>query len=570
VTELPAPLELAGGEAGVTPRALRLDGLQASLLDGRVTASGTVRDYAAPGRRIDLTFAGGSAGQRVLDWVRARWQVPGKTMPRAPLDLATGRLRWPAEAPGSLAAQGTVALAAKATAEFDLSWRPGDLQVRRLVLKDADSDATLALKLAAARAELEFRGTLDNRTLERILAPPPEVQGSLRGDFRASIDLDAPRRSTAAGTLEGEGLDGLERWGFPVIIDRVRIDASGDAVRIRDTVLRIAGERLAVTGTVERRADTFAIDGEVTAEGLDATRLLDALPRDRRPAGAAWDLPVEGRVALAAKSVAYHGYAFRPVVATASLAPNQVVAEVADTRLCGITLSINAVFAPRTVALTGRGRARDQRFEQTAECLERENLAYTGRFDLDAEVAASGPPEALRSAARGGLRLVARDGRVNKSPAITRILFLNSVATALRRGPGELMAGGLEYNEMTLTATLEGSRMRVESATFDSPSLGIAGSGTIDLAERELAMHGLVAPFANIHEVARRIPIVGRAFETRIVGIPVSVTGDWRDPTVVPLGPEAVGQSLVNLMGATFKAPVELLDPFVERLERER
>ena len=59
------------------------------------------------------------------------------------------------------------------------------------------------------------------------------------------------------------------------------------------------------------------------------------------------------------------------------------------------------------------------------------------------------------------------------------------------------------------------------------------------------------------------IPILGAMFSTRLVGIPVSVTGDWRDPTVVPLGPEAVGQSLVNLMGATFRAPIELLDPFL-------
>ncbi|MGH2611170.1 MAG: hypothetical protein ACRDHF_18980, partial [Tepidiformaceae bacterium] len=71
--------------------------------------------------------------------------------------------------------------------------------------------------------------------------------------------------------------------------------------------------------------------------------------------------------------------------------------------------------------------------------------------------------------------------------------------------------------------------------------------------------------FANINAVARRIPILGAMFNTRLVGIPVSVTGDWRDPTVVPLGPEAVGQSLVNLMGATFKAPIELLDPFLGR-----
>jgi hypothetical protein len=72
-------------------------------------------------------------------------------------------------------------------------------------------------------------------------------------------------------------------------------------------------------------------------------------------------------------------------------------------------------------------------------------------------------------------------------------------------------------------------------------------------------MHGLVAPFANINAVAQRIPILGPIFNTPARGRSGSVSGDWRDPTVVPLGPEAVGQSLVNLMSATFRAPVEPL-----------
>ena len=563
LTELPAPLTLAGGEANVTPRALRFDGLQASLLDARVTVAGTVQDYVSPDRRIDLALAGGAAGQQALDWARARWQVPAKAMPRAPLSLAGGRLQWPAEAPGSLAAQGTVGLAEKVDAEFDLTWRPGDLDLRRLSLKDADSDATIALRWAAARADLAFRGTLDNRTVERLLAPPPEVQGSLRGDFRASIDLRTPRRSTASGNLEGEGLDIFERWDLPVLIDRVRVDVAGDAVRIRDTVLRLAGERFTLSGSVERKAETFVIDAHLSAERLDAGRLLAGFRGDRRPTGAAWDLPVEGRVAVVAKALVYDERVFQPIVGTVSLAPNRVVVDVTDTRLCGVALTLKAVLAPGAVTATGRGQARDQDLAQAAECLARENIAFTGRFDLDVEVSASGAPEALLGAARGSLRMVARDGRILKAPTITRILFLNNVATLLRSGPEQMMAGGLEYGEMALTGTLAGTRFQVESVTLDSPSLGIAGSGTIELAARRLDVHGLVAPFANINAVARRIPILGTMFNTRLVGIPVSVTGDWRDPTVVPLGPEAVGQSLVNLMGATFRAPIDLLDPFL-------
>jgi hypothetical protein len=564
LTALPAPVTVAGGEANVTSRTVRLDALPVSFLDARVTVSGNVQDYASSARRLDLALAGGMAGQKTLDWVRARWQVPPRAMPRAPFSLAGGRLRWPADAPGSVAAQGTAGLAEKVDAEFDFTWRPDDLDLRRLSLKDVDSDATMALRWTPVRADLAFRGRLDNRTVERLLAPPPEVQGSLRGDFRAAIDLRAPRNSTATGALEGEGIDVLERWNLPVLVDRVRLDVAGDAVRIRDTVVRLSGQRFAISGTVDRKPATFAIDAKMSADRVDAARLLE-FGGERRPTGATWDLPVEGKVAVAAKEMVYEDRVFQPVVGTVTLAPNRVEAQVTEAQLCGAALSLTAVATPATLTLSGRGLAHNQDLAQAAECLARENVAWTGRFDLDMEFSASGAPDSLRDAARGSLRVVARDGRILKAPAITRILFLNNVATLLRSGPEELLKGGLEYSQASLTGTLAGTRFLVESTTLDSPSLGIAGSGTIDLAARRLDIHGLVAPFANINAVARRIPWVGRVFDTRLVGIPVSVTGDWRDPAVVPLGPEAVGQSLLNLMGATFKAPIELLDPLFGR-----
>jgi hypothetical protein len=78
----------------------------------------------------------------------------------------------------------------------------------------------------------------------------------------------------------------------------------------------------------------------------------------------------------------------------------------------------------------------------------------------------------------------------------------------------------------------------------------------------------VVAPFGNVHNVVKRVPLVGRVLGTRVVGVPVSVTGNLHDPRVVPLGPAAIGQTAVNLMEALIQAPIELLDPFVERRER--
>jgi hypothetical protein len=125
------------------------------------------------------------------------------------------------------------------------------------------------------------------------------------------------------------------------------------------------------------------------------------------------------------------------------------------------------------------------------------------------------------------------------------------------------MEGGMPYSRIAVSGTLEGSRISVASGTLDSPSIGIAMTGDIDLATEQVSMRGLVAPFNYVHTVMRNVPVVGRLFGQRLVGIPVSVTGDMRDPTVLPLGAQAVGDGLVNLLSATFQVPIDLLDPLL-------
>ena len=68
----------------------------------------------------------------------------------------------------------------------------------------------------------------------------------------------------------------------------------------------------------------------------------------------------------------------------------------------------------------------------------------------------------------------------------------------------------------------------------------------------------------------QHVPIIGRIFGARVLGIPLSVTGDLDDPRVVPLGPAAIGQSVVNLLGAVVKMPIDLIDPFVGRPQPAR
>ncbi len=197
-TALPGPLALAAGSVSATPRALQLEGLQVALLDARVTVSGTASNYAAPERRMNLALTQGSSGAEAIAWVGKKWELSPDRLPRAPVALSEGRVDW---TEGAVATQGTAVIATGVQAQFDLAWRPGSFDLRRLALHDADSNATLSLQWSPAAAQLGLSGHLDYRTLERSLAQPPRTQVMLDGDIRASIDLAQLHRSSANGTL---------------------------------------------------------------------------------------------------------------------------------------------------------------------------------------------------------------------------------------------------------------------------------------------------------------------------------------------------------------------------------
>ncbi len=220
---LPGPLTLRAGSLSVTSRALRLERLHGALLDAQVTASGTVEDYAAPQWRASLALEQGSSGSEAIAWASKQWSLPADWLPRAPVALSAGRLEWTGGTRGAVAAQGTASIATSVQAEFDLAWRPGHFDLRRLTLKDGDSDAVLRLRSSPPNAELGFSGHFDYRTLGRSLAQPAHTRVVLDGEFRASIDLAQPRRSTADGTLEIADLDLGKYLDVPVAIERATL-----------------------------------------------------------------------------------------------------------------------------------------------------------------------------------------------------------------------------------------------------------------------------------------------------------------------------------------------------------
>ena len=243
------------------------------------------------------------------------------------------------------------------------------------------------------------------------------------------------------------------------------------------------------------------------------------------------------------------------------MAPNRVDVEVSEARLCGIAIPFSAVLTPGNVAVSARLTARNQSLAETVPCLAGDHLAVTGTYDLDAELSASGPAESLPGAARGDFRFTARAGRVHRAEALSRALTVEEVAVRAREVSASMTTSGLEYDEILVAGALEPGRVRIDHGVLDGPALGLTIRGEVGVPDGRLALQGLLAPLDNLHRAVRRVPVLGRVLGASLVVVPVSISGDVKDPEVKVLPAAAVAATLVNLMTSRFLMPVNVFDP---------
>jgi hypothetical protein len=75
------------------------------------------------------------------------------------------------------------------------------------------------------------------------------------------------------------------------------------------------------------------------------------------------------------------------------------------------------------------------------------------------------------------------------------------------------------------------------------------------MRDRSTRMTVLVAPFGSIDRLARRIPVIGYVLGGTLTSSPVRVSGDIRNPRVVPLGPEARSAELRGVFQRALRLP---------------
>lgn len=177
-----------------------------------------------------------------------------------------------------------------------------------------------------------------------------------------------------------------------------------------------------------------------------------------------------------------------------------------------------------------------------------EDAAFAGRVvGIDALVRGKGRLEGTMPAAgRSGparLDLTLTDFVVRRGTTAARVLS----ETELAEGRRAAQQGDLSFAALTAPLVLEGQRIEVGRARATGPSLGVTGSGVIDLGARRLAITGVIAPAYAVNSALGALPVLGALLVPRegegLVGVTYRLDGPIDTPktTVNPVSALAPG-----------------------------
>jgi AsmA-like C-terminal region len=563
VQGLPGATGVSSGSVRVTPGSVRVYRAVVTLLDTRATASTTIdfRDEL----RVQGSIAEGTVGGKFLEWVWQIAEAPPHMAPKTPINVTAPQFVWGPK--GALDVQATARFPAGQSVAVDLSWSPAALHVRRATLKDQRSDAVIVARSAGSQVEGQFSGSLYGSSIAAVLRSVIPQEGGVSGKVRFAFDRDRPRDALAEGNLKGESLDISWLIAQPVKIERIDLAADGASVRIREATVNWAGQRATIRGDVKRGADGPIIDAQLDSSGIDLDALIPAGdPAKRPPAGKPeqsdlWPLPVTGQFVLRSSFVQRGRYRVAPFAATLSLQPERAHLKLQRAQLCGISLPLTIEATPRGLIAAAKITAQKQQLQQAAHCLTDQHMVITGEFDLSADLTSQGKAGELARNVRGSIAADMRDGSIMKFALLGNILSMQNISALMKEGGPKLEAKGFPYRDLKITGRFDKGRFVLEEGAFHSDAVGLAATGWVSLTEAESRLSVLVAPFSRVDELVRSIPLVGYIVGGTFTSVPVGVSGDIRDPRVIPLGPGAVTSELTGIFERALKLPVKLITP---------
>jgi hypothetical protein len=204
--------------------------------------------------------------------------------------------------------------------------------------------------------------------------------------------------------------------------------------------------------------------------------------------------------------------------------------------------------------------SRGAQLDTSIACLTQQRVQITGKLDMDGAFSARGRLGTLLEHMQGTFAATASNGHINKFDNLAAILKVVNVTQVIAGQLPDLNKGGMDYKSVKVKGRVEGRRIFFNELALDASALTLAAHGNVDYATGAMDVTVLVAPFKTVSWVIEHIPILRSILGGMLIAVPVAVHGTIDKPIVVPLGPQAVGSRLLDILGNTLKLPGDAIN----------
>jgi hypothetical protein len=554
-------LYIKSGSIVATQQNLQAVNCDLTYLDASLVASGELIGNFKDFQSADLSFRG-TMGLQAGEWLFDLIHLPVDLRARTPLSTPGMNLRWTKNDHTTIL--GTLRVDGGPEVSMDVDQGSQQLSINQLTIRDAESDASFTATIEEAEVGLGFKGNLATGTLDRLLTESRRFSGSVAGDLSAHLVLDRLANSTANGKLSIRDFLYIPAPGMPVRVENASLESKGATLEVHTATLRVMDTPFEVKGNVGIAEGHLRVDLDLLADGInwDELKAISSLEKMKNaPDFGLLETQLRGEVRVNSGYFTLDHYTWKPLRAKLVFAQDGINTQVTEANLCTIPTPATTIPSSQGQLLITKLDARNLSLDPTLACLWDRKGLITGVFDLEGEISALVTKKDMSNTLEGKLDLLARNGRVYHSTVLTKIFDLLNVTEIYRGQLPDLTHEGCAYESIKAGATLKKGKLLLKQAVFDGLCAKMVGSGEVDLTTQKINITILVSPLKTVDSVVRNIPLVGSILGGSLVSIPVRVTGDLSNPTVIPLSPSAVGEGLVNYMKRVFQLPFKLMQP---------
>jgi len=559
--QLPGPLGVATGKFDITSESFSMSDFLARIQKTSLRISGTLKDYIKGPSHADLTFDG-VIGPAFARWASDALHVPRHLQLKPPISVSAAHLTWNHRQQytftGNLAFQESIQISS------DLWIHPDQWDIKKLVVQDGDSHASIQLKRKNQDIDLFFTGDLHQTTLDHLIEENRILRGQISGDFQAHIPLDRPFFSRIQGELRAENLIFSEKITPPLVINKIWLNAKKERLKIESARLFWADTGFDFKGNVDYSSDPPEWDLELYSDVLNLDLLKENLDKNLEKDPKVHTYPVRGVLKLNADNLIFEELTWNPFQADIRFNDKVVTVSITNARACGITTSGVVEKTPQFLNVDLKPVAQNQALNSTVHCLFDRSSKVKGNFNLEGNLTAREADTPSIQSFNGNLKFDADQGRLYAGKYYGIIINIFRFLNVTKVFEGELPdpeKEGFEYNFITAVAHIEKGNIKLNEMIIDSPSMNIICQGLIDTANKKMDVTAVIAPLKTIDFFIKKIPLVADILRGSLISIPVRISGDLENPNVTPLSPSAVGSGLLGIVKRTLQLPFKLIQP---------